>query len=337
MPALRGSDVLRRGSRRIHRRDVERAAHLRSAADGLDRTCRLALRQVDHVRGTYERQRFLATGRMHAVPVADGGEGLGLVEDIPVHDAVTERTGDDLGVFRETRRRIALRPTARLLQGLRQVPVIQRHERTNAGAERCVHESPVIVEALRIGGAATARLNPRPGDGESVALEIELCEKRDVLRIAVVAVAGNIAVIVVQNPAGCVRKSIPDRLTLAILLPGALHLIRSGGCAPDEARRKSVSGDGTLQRRRACAPACGNPAAGYAHDSLQEIASTHSDPYRPAEPRWWCGWCTSGFSKAGPRRSCLTPIVAAGRRLGRMRSRSAPCRPRQLANTWRYR
>ena len=55
-----------------------------------------------------------------------------------MRDAVAERAHDDRRVIGKARRRVALRPAARVLERLRQVPVIQRHQRPDAGGQQSV-------------------------------------------------------------------------------------------------------------------------------------------------------------------------------------------------------
>lgn len=119
-----------------------------------------------------------------------------------VLDAIAERADDDRRVVGKARRGVALGPTAGVLQGLRQVPVVERRERPNAGGERRIDQPFVVVEPLRVGRAAAVRLDPRPGDRKTVALQSELLQQRDVVGVAVVAVAGNVAGVAVRDAAG---------------------------------------------------------------------------------------------------------------------------------------
>ena len=70
-------------------------------------------------------------------------------------DAVAQRADDDVGVLGKARRRVALRPAAGVLERLRQVPVVQRHERADARGERRVDQPLVVVEPAELAG-------PRP-------------------------------------------------------------------------------------------------------------------------------------------------------------------------------
>src|SRR5690606_4835567 len=145
---------------------------------------------------------------------------------------------DELRVVGETPGGVAVRPAARVLERLRQVPVVERREGADAGLEQGVGEPAVVVEPLRIRGAAPGRLDARPGDREAVAGESHLLLERDVLGPAVIGVAGAIAGVAVLDPAGRVREAVPDRLALAVGLPRALDLVGRGRGAPAEAVRE---------------------------------------------------------------------------------------------------
>ena len=97
------------------------------------------------------------------------------------------------GVVREARGRIRLRPAAGILQRLRQIPVIERGQRPDAGFQHRIREPLVVVQTAGVGRAAAGGLNARPGDGESIGLQIQLLQQRDVVLVAMIAVAGDIA------------------------------------------------------------------------------------------------------------------------------------------------
>src|SRR5262249_10265406 len=60
----------------------------------------------------------------------------------------------------------------------------------------------------------------------------------DIFLVAVVVVAGDVAVVSVLDLAGRVRKTVPDRLAFAVFVPGAFNLVRRGSRTPPEAPRK---------------------------------------------------------------------------------------------------
>ena len=69
----------------------------------------------------------------HQVPAR--GEDVGLVEDHPVRDPVAQGSCHPLRVVGEAARQVALGPAAGVLQGLGQVPVVERREGPDARVE----------------------------------------------------------------------------------------------------------------------------------------------------------------------------------------------------------
>src|SRR5262249_10075909 len=138
------------------------------------------------------------------------GECLRLVEDDPLGDAITERVSHDANVFCETGGGVSGGPAAGILERLRQIPVGERRQRPYTGFGYRVRQTLVVVEAVEIGSAATQGLNTGPGDREAVALQIELLEQCNVIRIPVITVAGDIARIAILDIAGLVSEAIPD-------------------------------------------------------------------------------------------------------------------------------
>src|SRR5207248_2707627 len=80
----------------------------------------------------------------------------------------------------------------------------------------------------------TLRQHARPGDRETIRLQADLAHQGDVIAPAVIVIAGNIAVVIVMHFAGRMAETIPDRLALAVLVPGALDLVGRSRRAPDE-------------------------------------------------------------------------------------------------------
>ena len=82
------------------------------------------------------------------------------------------------------------------------------------GGEERVDEPAVVVDALLVRAPAADRLDARPGDREAVALEAEVAQDRDVLVVAVVGVAGEVAGVAVLHAARRVGEAVPDALAL---------------------------------------------------------------------------------------------------------------------------
>src|SRR5213079_2280218 len=99
--------------------------------------------------------------------------------------------GYDLRVLDERLRRRPGRPTARVLERLRRIPVEERRKRRDAGGEELVDEPVVEVEARPVDPPTPFGEDPRPGDREPERVEPQLAHQHDVLAIAVVEVAGD--------------------------------------------------------------------------------------------------------------------------------------------------
>ena len=154
------------------------------------------------------------------------------------NDAIAEPTPDLGRVFGEAQRRVAAHPAALFLQGLRQVPVVEGQVRRDAPLEQCVDQAVVEREPLLVPCPLAARLDARPGDRETVGMDPETRDQRDVLVDPVVVVAGAIAVAAVLDRAGPPAELVPDRVAPAVLVRGAFDLVGAGRDAPDELARE---------------------------------------------------------------------------------------------------
>src|SRR5262249_19334290 len=164
-----------------------------------------------------------------------------LVDREVVLDAVAELLGHVPRVVGKGLRGLDRLPAAVfVLEGLRQIPVVQRRERLDARREQLVHEPAVEVEALRIRLAATFGEDPRPRNREPVRGRADGLHQSDVLLVPVVVIVGDVAVLVVLDLPGRVGVRIPDRRALAVLVPGAFDLVRGRGDAPVEPFREAA-------------------------------------------------------------------------------------------------
>src|SRR3712207_895769 len=166
-------------------------------------------------------------------------EGAELVDrEIMLH-AVTELPSDVPAIVAERFRRVSGALAAVLvLQCLRQVPVIERGKRLDAGRLQFVHQPVVEVDPLRVWGARAFGEDPGPGDREPIRGRADRLHQRHVLLVPVVVVVGEVTGVAVLDLAGRVREGVPDGRALAVLVPGPLDLVRRRGDAPVEAVRK---------------------------------------------------------------------------------------------------
>ena len=77
-------------------------------------------------------------------------------------DAIAERVGDHGRVVAEIFGEVAIRPSAGVLERLRQIPMIERHPRLDVAREHLVDDAPVKVEALLINLTLAAGHDARP-------------------------------------------------------------------------------------------------------------------------------------------------------------------------------
>src|SRR6202034_3145899 len=91
-----------------------------------------AVAEQQVVRGRRGRGQVGAARRMDANPVAVVGHHMRLVERDPATNVIAECLADDRRVVGEAQCGIAYRPATRILERLRQVPVVERGDRLYA-------------------------------------------------------------------------------------------------------------------------------------------------------------------------------------------------------------
>ena len=178
---------------------------------------------------------LLAPGRVHAGGVPQVGGAPGLVVGGPQSDAITEAGVHDLGVVGEGLRGAALEPAAGVLEGLGEVPVVQRAGGLHAALEEGVDEPVVVVQAPLLHAPAALGDDARPGDREAVPVKAGVGDEVGVLGVAVVGVARDRAVRAVPDRAGARGEGVPDGGAAAVLGARALDLVRRRGGAQLEA------------------------------------------------------------------------------------------------------
>src|SRR5690606_7074958 len=90
-----------------------------------------------------------------------------------------------------------------------------------ARCQRLSARPPAGCRSRGLSGSAcrTFREDPRPGDGEAVSVGAEALHQRDVFLVTVVVVDRDVAGVAVLDLPGRVRECVPDRRTLAVLVP----------------------------------------------------------------------------------------------------------------------
>jgi hypothetical protein len=155
-----------------------------------------------------------------------------------VFDSVAKRAAHHVGEIGEGLDSAASRPATLILKRLRQIPVVECHERHDLARQQLVDQAAIEVEAALVGLAMALRQDTRPADRETVGTQTQLLDQRDVIAPAMVVIACDVAGAAVSDPTGCVSEAIPDRLTFAIFVPGPLDLVRSRSRAPEKSFRK---------------------------------------------------------------------------------------------------
>ena len=237
--AERGRAAVRIGvvlgvDRRKAQRDADRGI-------GARRPVRLdgrAVREEEMVRHAQLGDRVGQAGRHAAHSMADRRHHPRLVVGDPPGDAVAERLVHDRRVLDEALHDVAVLPATTILKRLGKVPVIERRRRLHALLEKALAEAPIEVDALLVRGAHPGGLDPGPGDAEAIRVEAVGSDEVDVLRPAVIVVAGDIPGVAVCDVSGRMTEGVPDGRAAAILVDGALDLVAGGGGSPGELRRK---------------------------------------------------------------------------------------------------
>lgn len=114
-----------------------------------------------------------------------------------------------------------------LVQLIGEIPVEERDHGGDASIEEVVNELDVVVQALLVDGvvAATEWDHTRPGDGEAVGLCAGLFQELNILRNAVVGVAGHITRAAASDLAWDLAEGVPDGGATAVSVWSTLNLI----------------------------------------------------------------------------------------------------------------
>ncbi len=114
--------------------------------------------------------------------------------------------------------------------------MIETEPRLDAGGEDCIDEPIVEGQPFFIGQSAARRRNARPSRRETISPNTEVLHQGDVLEVAVIMVARDIAGIAIGDLAGSAAPSIPYAGAAAIFLRSSLDLITRCRNAPDKSR-----------------------------------------------------------------------------------------------------
>src|SRR5919109_503907 len=119
---------------------------------------------------------------------------------------------DDVRVVREAVDCLAVGPATTVLQGLGQVPVVERDERPDAALEQELDQAIVEVEPRSVGPPASFRLHARPGHREAVGAQTQLAHQGHVVAGAMIVIVSGLARAAVGNRAGDGGEAVPNAL-----------------------------------------------------------------------------------------------------------------------------
>ena len=180
----------------------------------------------------------VARGELTEVVAEERGNPR-LVVGSPLSYAIAECTAHDVCISDERVDGLPIGPTADVLEGLWQFPVVEGDVRRDAVLEEFVDEAVVEGNTPRFNRPGSVRDDPGPRGGQVVCRDPRVGHERNVLGIPVIVVARDIAGFPVENAPGFVYESVPGRLTFAILVPRAFDLVRRCGHAPEKVSRKA--------------------------------------------------------------------------------------------------
>jgi hypothetical protein len=121
-------------------------------------------------------------------------EDLRLVERDPVPHPVREPVHDEARVLGEPVHALPIKPAAAAEERLGVIPVEECDPRLNAGLEQAVHETVVERQARFVDSTSALGKDSGPGDRKAVRAQADLAHEADILGVAVIMVAGDIAV-----------------------------------------------------------------------------------------------------------------------------------------------
>lgn len=127
------------------------------------------------------------------------------------------------------------KPPVPLVQRLGQIPMEQRDHGLDAVRQTFVHEVDVVLQTGLVDGvvAAAQRDDAAPGNAEAVGFGAQRLHERHVVFVAVVGVAGDVAVGAVGNFARDAAEGVPDAVGAAIFVGCAFDLVAGGMLVPE--------------------------------------------------------------------------------------------------------
>ena len=128
----------------------------------------------------------------------------------------------------------SIQPSSLQLESLRQVPVVESDCRLNVVVQQLIDQVVVVVHSSLVLVSNTRGQHSGPGNGESVALQTQVCQQLNILFVVVIGVTGHLSTGPINDVTLLPGEHVPDVLSLPILIPASLNLISCCGCSPLE-------------------------------------------------------------------------------------------------------
>jgi hypothetical protein len=106
--------------------------------------------------------------------------------------------------------------------------VIECHEWNDICTQQCVHQPIVEIKSPLVDLASPGWKDPRPRYRKAIRLQTDLFHQANIFFPEAIMVVCDITCVIIPDLARGVRKTIPGGFALAMLIPGAFDLIRSG-------------------------------------------------------------------------------------------------------------
>ncbi len=234
--AAHGREILRRIRRRVLGLQVHRDADLaplRGLAEA-ESLYRQAVRTKKIVSGDWGLEQIGVAGRQHARQISAVGHHPRLVERRPHLYTVAQRIEHRRRIVAEPTGDVAVEPAATVIECLREIPVIERGVRLDAALEKRIDQPRIEVDSLFVDGAGARGKDARPRDAEPIGVRTKLGHDRDVVLVAPVVLASDVARLVEPGVARSVREAVPDAASGAIGGGRSFDLVGGRCCSPHE-------------------------------------------------------------------------------------------------------
>jgi hypothetical protein len=185
-------------------------------AGGAQRLHPRAVRAHDVMRGERRLEQIAVTRGEDAVQITPVRHYPGFVDRRPHRDPVAECAADDVGVIGKPAGDVAIEPAAAVVEGRREIPVVERGVGRNSAFEQRVDQPRVEVEPFVVDGACALGQDSGPGDAEAIRVKAKVRHERDIGCISPVVIAGDVAGFSRDRQSRRVGEPVPDARPRAV-------------------------------------------------------------------------------------------------------------------------